>query len=789
MPVAHGYVLMHVVATSGRGHLRLLAEMPEGDLLLCYEIADFAAGRHDRLVFIPDATRRLLLDIDGGVVLGGMSVDELGALPLVLALGWRWIRRQLQQPSRLGEKVANAGRVLVTRGPRALKAGLLVAQASAQDTATEADLTDAVAVMQDRRRRPRPRDLEAARARQGEALAGELAAFLASHERISIDNTDPHVSVVIVTYGKAELTLACLRSLAAQDQVRLELVVVDNASSDATTAVLDRLDGATVVRNDENVGFLRACNAGVARSSAPLVLLLNNDAFPEPGAINEAIATLRSRPDAGVVGALLVAPDGRVQEAGSIVWRDGSCEGYGRGSEPNAFEFQFRRDVDFVSGAFLLTTRALWDELGGFDEHFAPAYYEDVDYCLRARASGRAVLYEPAARVVHVEHGSGTVSTARASMMLNRDRLVSRHATALLDRVERSPESRVHARTSVARPRVLVVDDRVPIVALGSGAPRAVSLLRSLIELGWDVTLFPTIPFRGGWDDVHRHVPREVEVVTGPDAPSLRGLLRSRRGFYDAVVVSRPHNLARLNRERRRDRDLLGGARLVYDAEAIVALRTRAATLVRPAVSPTGHDSLEEEVAAAQSADCVLSVSGAERELLLQRGARHVELVGHRVDPHPTPSAFSARTGLLFVGPLVQDASPNVDAVAWFLEEVLPRVRERLPAVELVVAGLASSPRIARLPADGVRFLGLVDDLESTYDAARVFIAPTRFAAGLPYKVHEAAAHGVPVVATDLLADQVGWESGRELMAVAVGDAAAFADACVRVHEDESLWN
>ena len=255
------------------------------------------------------------------------------------------------------------------------------------------------------------------------------------------------MSVVVVTYGHAVLPLACLQGLATHAGPDVEVVIVDNASTDQTPTLLHRVDGAVVVRNTENRGFLLACNQGVEASSGPVVVLLNNDAVVEAGALAAAAAALDSVPGAGIVGGALVAVDGRLQEAGSIVWRDGSCEGYGRGDDADGFAYRFRREVDCVSGAFLATTRRTWDELGGFDAAFAPAYYEDVDLCLRARADGHPVIYEPAARVAHLEHGSGTVTTARSSMLRSRDRLRERHGAMLAERPIRSVAARLEARS------------------------------------------------------------------------------------------------------------------------------------------------------------------------------------------------------------------------------------------------------------------------------------------------------------------------------------------------------
>jgi len=164
-----------------------------------------------------------------------------------------------------------------------------------------------------------------------------------------------------------------------------------------------------------------------------------------------------------------------------------------------------------------------------------------------------------------------------------------------------------------------------------------------------------------------------------------------------------------------------------------------------------------------------------------------VFVLGHAIDVAPTPAPFEARESLLFVGAIHEDPSPNADAVVWFARDVLPLVRARLGfPVPFRVAGINRSRRVALLAREGVEVRGPVENLAPLFDEARLVLAPHRFAAGVPIKVYEAAAHGVPVVCTSLVASQLGWRDGRELR---VGnDARTFADACVEAYRDRDSW-
>jgi glycosyltransferase involved in cell wall biosynthesis len=303
------------------------------------------------------------------------------------------------------------------------------------------------------------------------------------------------------------------------------------------------------------------------------------------------------------------------------------------------------------------------------------------------------------------------------------------------------------------------------------------------------VTLLPMEPFAESWAGVRASVPAEVEVMLGRHAAGLGNFLRERRGFYDAIVVCRPHNMRRFVEIGGTEPALRGAARLIYDAEAIAATRDIlrgecAGTPLSPAASKT---LLEDEMALARRADVVLSVCAAEQRVFMQHGVPNVQVLGHALTAAPTPAPFESRREILFVGAVHENRTPNADGLRWFAEAILPRIRRALGTpIRLQVVGENRVAAIAEL--DGVAFdlIGSVENLRPHYDAARVVVAPTRFGAGIPHKVVQAAAHGVPVVATDLLARQLGWTAGRDLLAAA--DAEAFAAACVRLFRDKALW-
>lgn len=623
-----------------------------------------------------------------------------------------------------------------------------------------------------------------------------LADFLAGEELLDFHPATPaKVAVLLVLYNRAELTLACLRALQAHAGMPIELIIIDNASRDGTGRLLDRIHGATVIRNPENQHFLKACNQARDRVQSDYLLLLNNDAQLCEGALAAALGVFETEEKVGAVGGKILLLDGRLQEAGSILWQDGSCLGYGRCGNPNAPEYNFLREVDFCSGAFLLTPTRLFRELGGFDERFAPAYYEETDYCMRLRSRGFRILYQPKACITHFEFASSIRSSDAIDLHIrNQEIFTGIHAGALARQF--SPSDGVGLlRARHAPPgglRVLYIDDRVPHPALGSGYPRAQAIVNMLVHTGCLVTLVPlNFPHEDSFDSAHAVVSPRVEVMLGWGRADLGRLLASRSGYYDVIWVSRPDNMALVDHWLTAHPEYKQGLRVVYDAEAVFTLREKAKAelLGCPLTAAEFNAKLQKEVGLTRHADVIVSVS--ETEALAFRGNGSPApnlLIRHALKPCPAAETFSERNGLLFVGNLQYDGTPNVDSVCWFVDQVWQSLKSRLPELELHVIGKIGADSLSCIKAGGVVIHGSVTDLGEWYRRCRLFVAPTRFSAGIPIKVLDAAAQGLPCVVTEGLRAQLGWKKDLEV-GTAETLGTSFADQVYHYYTQEQAWN
>jgi len=332
-----------------------------------------------------------------------------------------------------------------------------------------------------------------------------------------------------------------------------------------------------------------------------------------------------------------------------------------------------------------------------------------------------------------------------------------------------------------------MLDDRAPHPHLGAGYPRVHDILTLLAKSNHEVTFVPCVT-REPADAAAGAIPPGItyRAEAGSHADIAR-FVEAGASDFDVLWVSRPHNMAMLQSYIPRDHPMWQTVPLVvYDAEAIYSRRAKLKQYYYPDESP--DITLEREMGLARVADVIAVVSADEGGYFEGQGMRTVVL-GNCQQPVSAPPEFDRTRGFLFVGAMHGIDSPNVDAVAWFCQYVAPLLRAELgDEFRLDVAGIMSGVKMAAPAGDDICLLGMVPDLSQAYAEHRVFIAPHRFAAGIPLKILEASAHGLPVVASSLLADQLGWRHGSDIFAVETDNAGGFADACLAAYTDAAAW-
>jgi GT2 family glycosyltransferase len=603
------------------------------------------------------------------------------------------------------------------------------------------------------------------------------------------------ISVVMVLYGGAKLARRALEALAENTETPYEFVLVDNASEEDVFAELgEHAAGATTIRNEVNRGFGGASNQGAERATGELLCFLNTDALVEPGWLEPLLETL-AEPGVGAVVPMLLNPDGSVQEAGSVVDSIGHAHAVGGGLSPEAFEVRFRREVDFGSAACMLIRRDLFLSVGGFDEAFSPAYFEDTDLSFRLHDLGLRTLYEPRSRVVHLRHGSGTSKSARELMQRNRDLFVQRWGERLTNRprlveVAQKPHQMIAARDAEALDRFLVIDDRVPYTDRGSGDPRMFALLSELAGL-WPSARITFAAAHG--QDAERYAEpllrRGIEVVAPP--VDWERWFEERRFHYGVVLVSRHQNIDRFGRFLESSQPQ---AFRIFDTEALTFLRLeRQVDLTehgrtRNELRVLAAKAREAEIRAVQESDLVFCVSDDEASLIGELAPdRACFALPGVVEPLPDPPGYDARSDLIFFGGfLAGPASPNYDSLVYLVNDVLPLFWEEHPDVGLNVVGADVTDAVRTLEAPRVRIVGYVEDPTGWLSRARVHVNPMRFGAGLKQKFLDSIGAGLPFVTTSVGAEGFPLEGVRSSMVA--DDPAGLARLLGRLYDERAEW-
>ena len=601
----------------------------------------------------------------------------------------------------------------------------------------------------------------------GKAL-GHFPSLLAKHLGDAVPDLSfaledaPVVSIIVPVYGRSCDTLRCLASVmtTVDEALAYEVIVIDDRPDAPVTDRLGQVPGLHLHRNSENLGFLRSCKRAASQASGRYLLFLNNDTIVHPGWLDAMVRLAEADARVGMVGAKLLNADGTVQEAGGIMHRNGWGFPYGRGDDDGKPQYGFVREVDVVVGACMLIRMSAWNEVGGFDERYAPAYYEEFDFAFALRDRGWRVMFQPASVVTHFDSASyGTVERDRQST-INHAKFCQKWEKALHNQPAADAPSYL-ARERPLPGHILIVDDRVPEPDKHAGAIATFDWLRLLRGMGLRVTFYPH-DRRCPEPYTARLQQMGVEVLYGDlDA---RDWIRENGPYLDWVWLARPA-VAQPLLEAVRDH---AGGRLIYYTHDLHFLREQRRFELTGDVWHREEAwrlrRVERDVF--RQARLVLTPSSDEvgfiQDLAPNIDARAIPLytIEAADELASTESDFASRSAVLFIGGY--DHVPNVDAAHWLVAEIMPLVWAVLPDITLILAGSKPPADVLALAGKRVEVPGWLPDLTPLYDRARLSLNALRFGAGVKGKIIASLQAGVPVVTTPVGNEGLGLRSGED---------------------------
>ena len=618
------------------------------------------------------------------------------------------------------------------------------------------------------------------------------------HGKLHFPKTEaPVVSIVIPVYNQIGYTYACLVSILEHTKdIPYEVIIADDVSTDATKVLDHFAEGLVISRNTVNQGFLKNCNQAAAKARGEFIFFLNNDTKVTEGWLDWLLRLIRSDKTIGMVGSKLVYPDGRLQEAGGIIWSDASGWNYGRLQDPDLPEFNYVKDVDYMSGAAIMIRRSLWEEIGGFDERYAPAYCEDSDLAFEVRKHGYRVVYQPKSVVIHFEgvsNGTDVQGTGLKRYQIeNTEKLKEKWKEELKQQFENdgNPDPFRARERSGGKKIILVVDHYVPTFDRDAGSRTTWQYLQMFVKKGYQVkflgdnfaaeepyttaltqlgieVLYGQAMQAGIWEWIERHA-NDIHLVylNRPHiASKYIDFIQSRTHLK---VIYYGHDLHFLRE--RREYELTGDRKLRESSEY---WKTVELSLMHKA--DMSYYPSEVECEAIRRVDRTIPVKA---------------ITAYLWDsfPEDTDRDFEKREGLLFVGGFAHP--PNADAVLWFVREVWPKLQaDRAaagkPAMNFYIVGSRAPEEIKALhdPENGVVVKGFVTDeeLRTLYNSTRIVVVPLRYGAGVKGKVIEALYYGAPVITTGVGAE--GIPEAETVMEIADAPE-AFADRVNALYDD-----
>lgn len=585
-----------------------------------------------------------------------------------------------------------------------------------------------------------------------------------SYPSIIFPHTErPQVSIIIPVHNQFEYTYACLRSIFEHTEgVAYEIIIADDCSLDLTRNITEIVKGIQVVKTKRQSYFLRNCNHAAGYAKGEYLLFLNNDTQVQKNWLPPLVALLERDGKIGMTGSCLVYPDGKLQEAGGILWDDGSAWNYGNGHNPALPEYRYVKEVDYISGAAIMIRKSLWDDVGGFDERFMPAYCEDSDLAFTVRQKGYKVVYQPSSIVVHFEgisNGTRLDTGIKAYQVENQQKFFEKWKEVLKSNHLPNGQTPFVARDrGQLRKRILIIDHRVPMYDRDAGARTVIMYTKLFLELGMHVTFLPNdfFPFQPYTSELEQ---MGVEVLYGNYfVEHCKDWLIDNSKYFDYIYTNRPQvSMEYIDLLKKYTK-----AKIIYYGHDLHYLREQRQYELEhnEELLKSSNRWKKIEFELIRKSDVIYAVGEYEATVIKkefpEKTIRSVPAYIYDEIPEERVPILQGRKNLLFVGGFGHP--PNIDAVLWFGKHIFPEILKVYTDIIWYIVGAKATDEIKKMENGHIKLLGYVSDeeLRNLYRTCRLVVIPLRYGAGVKGKVVECMYYQAPFITTPIGAEGLG---------------------------------
>jgi GT2 family glycosyltransferase/glycosyltransferase involved in cell wall biosynthesis len=596
--------------------------------------------------------------------------------------------------------------------------------------------------------------------------------ILSEHKR-------PEVSVIISAPDVTQVHRTIAALLLAYNDSCYEVIVSTDDEPEKVERVKRQIAGVEFVTSPTRLGRAQLLNRGASAARGRFIALLDVRAEPCAYWIDELCAAFSLFDRTGLAGGKLVKPNGRLQEAGGVLWSSGNRQAVGANGNAEHPQINYARQADYVSDRALLVPAKVWRAIGGLSEDLFGTSLEDADLSLKIRAAGYKVVYAPQA-VVTIRPDAGNTQSKKTSAA----HFKRRWSQALQQRPAESTPVRALMDFGI-KDRVLFIDQQVPRIDVDAGSYAAIQEMRLFQALGYKVTF---LPLNLLYSEIYvKSLERiGIEIIYAPFAATVEEALKERGEEFQLVYITR-HHVARavvpfVRRFNPQAKIIFNNADLHFLRELRSALALNDGELLQ-----RSRLTRDLELDIMRQTDLTISYNEVEHAVVLSHNLDQTKIAKAPwvVTPAESPPPFQKRSDMGFLGSFGH--RPNIDAMKFFAQEVLPLLGQSVPDIRMQVFGSQIGPEVKSLENDRFIMKGHVGNLADAFDSLRVFVAPLTAGAGLKGKVLNAMAHGLPTVLSPAAAEGIGAYAGVHYLGAQ--SPQEWVTAIAKLNSDEALWN